>query len=1053
MNILFKLYIIIVCLNSIINIPLYEIKLKTNDEPSLTLIPGQFKKIYIEISPFSNKESQQAVTTITLSDKTNFKTSMEKYNIDTNEKRIIATYIGFKCGGEIKSYQISFIPEDTNLFTSQEITINIDDSKKNIIDFLISDNIIAPGSYGTIFLKEPLLNMNDLIIKFSIPDENKNDLKIDDFIIKSVNEKNNIDEIISNYSFTKFYSLNINAKEVEIKNVRIISELETCYEFKETVFDFKISDKEIISNPSLKNPKLISYIINDQYYISTLNTDDLIKPSFFSCVYINEESDFPSNNEILNQIFNSNDDKSTKFYIKQFISNSKPYFRVELPKYINIYHNYKYKCIIENNAYFDSMKKTNVILSEYFTSFKNKIALVPHCYYLYFNLLEQRELFKKKLKSLCLSYFNIANKTLADGYIDCQITDVNDTNDYKDSISICAFNNPITEVHNNVNFNTSSKGRFIGILNSIKDLFNITLIFSEKIKGKTKQQISKLSVTANITLYQESQITINLINNFSEPILCYYSLDRNTSFETNFFSSHKSIILKEYSNKNIEVLYPVKKYDNLGYNLNIKCSATPNFLFDYLSYSLSPLYIYHENKTSNFCNENPFDISCIKVDNEDLPTKNIPTIIKNIIIDERTKYNELTQSEKEEKVKDLFSSIYKSSTIDKIIQGTSKITLLLDLYKCDYVEPQICKDFKYSSLLFIKEFLDLNINLNKNNVLEEFKKTCQSQNLNYSDYFYYLIYQIGFFGNNGYGMDNEIIKYVFDLYNSLMNISNEIIDLIEENEISQLELIGVAIKYASSNLLNLIPYYEFNVGFSKENFQFLNSTFLNDYNNILNSKLIENLIKTDEKDYKTKNLIFYNTEINETDSLKTDLQNTFILDNKNINVVIPKEDFKENFKLISNFSGFSFMFIKRYPILNTGSYENYDYIISMNILQNNTKIYSSTTKLKSAIVINYSNIKEGNYICYEINLLNSKYSLIGSNGEYDKDKSILTCKLEKIGIHFMTNGKFSEDNGILLILGIISGVVIFSLGGFFGYKNLKKKKNISAEENIALTDI
>ena len=347
----------------------------------------------------------------------------------------------------------------------------------------------------------------------------------------------------------------------------------------------------------------------------------------------------------------------------------------------------------------------------------------------------------------------------------------------------------------------------------------------------------------------------------------------------------------------------------------------------------------------------------------------------------------------------------------------------------------------------------MNINLNKNNTLEEFKKTCQSQNLNYSDYFYYLFYQIGFFGNNGYGMDNEIIKYVFDLYNSLMNISNEIIDLIEENEISQLELIGVAIKYASSNLLNLIPYYEFNVGFSKENFQFLNSTFLNDYNNILNGKLIENLIKTGEKDYKTKNLIFYNTEINDTDSIKTDLQNIFILDNKNINVIIPEEDFKENFKLISNFSGFSFMFIKRYPILNTGSYENYDYIISMNILQNNNKIYSLTTKLKSEIVINYSNKKEGNYICYEINLLNSKYSLIGSNGEYDKDKSILTCKLEKIGIHFMTNGKFSEDNGILLILGIISGVVIFSLGGFFGYKNLKKKKNISAEENIALTDI
>ena len=97
--------------------PIYNIKIRTyNNEDSITLIPGQYKKIYIEISSLSNIETQQAKTNITISDKTNFQSSKEKYSIDTNDKRIISTYIGIKCNSKIETAALSFIPKIQNYF-------------------------------------------------------------------------------------------------------------------------------------------------------------------------------------------------------------------------------------------------------------------------------------------------------------------------------------------------------------------------------------------------------------------------------------------------------------------------------------------------------------------------------------------------------------------------------------------------------------------------------------------------------------------------------------------------------------------------------------------------------------------------------------------------------------------------------------------------------------------------------------------------------------------------------------------------------------------------
>ena len=1039
--------------------PIYNIKIRAyNNEDSITLIPGQYKKIYIEISSLSNIETQQAKTNITISDKTNFQSSKEKYSIDTNDKRIISTYIGIKCNSKIETGALSFIPEDSKLFSTEEIVVNIDRTKINIINLFISDHIIAPGSYGIINLKEPLLNMENLIIKFEIPKNNKNDLKIDDLIIKSINEEENINEIISNQSYTKFYSLNLISNNIKIENIKIKGDLGNCYLLNDTSFNITISNSEIISNATSKHPKLSSYILNDDYYIGSLNTEDLIKPSFLSCVFIKHESKYPSIEDILKNTKNNNDDDiSYKFYFKQFISNSKPYFRIKIPKNLILYHNYKYKCIIENNAYIDSKKTSNTFTSEYFISMIRKDTLIPTCYDLYFDQLTEIDLLKNKLKSLCLSFFNEENnKNL--GYIDCYIRDINYTIKNKYSISICQYINPLNEIYKNELYN-SKVNAFKQFMNTNKltSILNITLnlLYYE---FKKKNQNKKILVYSYLNSINKTTISINLENNLTEPIKCYYSLDKTNTYETDYFSNYNNVILNENSNINLNILFLIKEYDNLGYNLNIKCSTLPNFLFDLYSFSLQQIKIFHGNKTNEFCNNHTNDVYCIKIEPEKLPMKNIPKIIQDII-NQENEFNKLTYNEKEEKVEELLSTIFKENSPSKIFPITIKINILLKLYNCEYIESQICRDFKLSNLLYIKYILNSNINFIRNNTIDEFITICELYNLTYSDYFFYLIYQIGYFGYNGIGMDIEIIEFVFNLYNSLMNISKEIIELIEnQNNDINLESIFEAIQFASSNILNLIPFYEYNIGYSNETFYFLYSNFLLKYNTIINSNLIEILLKSKENEYITHNIIFNYYEI-KTHKVDENITISFILNSNKINITIPKINFENDFKDINNLSGFFFMFYK--------SYKYYDYLISMNIIKNNIAIYDLKKELSSSIIITYQNISKKNYICHDISNINSIYIFNQKKGIYNKNNSILICKKNTTGISFMSidqneeseesekNKPNNNDSNILIfILSIIIGIVILFLGGLFHYKVMKKDEDkVKVEKSIALVKV
>ena len=1030
----------------ILSNPIYKIKIKTNNEDSITLVPGQYKKIYVVISAISKEESQQAKTYLTLSDKKNFKSSKEKYFIDTNDKRIISTYIGIKCDSEIETAVLSFIPDDSNLFSSEEIVVNIDKTKKSYINLYISDYIIAPGSYGIISLKETLFNMENITINFSVPKKYQNDLKIDDLIIKSINEDKNIDEIISSQSYTQFYSPNLNSKNIEISNIEINFGLNNCFYFTQNTFNITISNSEIISNVTSKYPKLSTYILNDEYYIGSLNNDDLVKPSFISCAFINHESEYPSIEEILSNTNKSNtDDKSIKFYFKQFISNSKPYFRVKIPKHLIIYHNYKYKCVIENNAYISSKKMLNTFTSEYFTSIIIKNSMIPVCYDLILDQLTERELFKNKLKSLCLSFFNEDNNKIL-GYNDAY------------SISICQYNNPLNEIYNNELYNNKMNAfRQFFINNKLMSIFNMTFNINQfTLEKKTVKK--KILVFAYLNSVSESKISISLINNFSEPIECYYSLDKTNTYETDFFSNHKNIVINKNSNITLDLFFPVEEYDNLGYNLNIKCSTLPYFLFDFYSFSLKQIKVFHGNKTNQFCSNHSNDIYCIKIQPEELPKKNIPKLIQDII-NEENEFNKLTYNEKEEKVEELLSTIFKENSPSKIFPTTIKINILLKLYNCEYIESQICRDFKLSNLLYIKYILNSNINFIRNNTIDEFITICELYNLTYSDYFFYLIYQIGYFGYNGIGMDIEIIEFVFNLYNSLMNISKEIIELIEnQNNDINLESIFEAIQFASSNILNLIPFYEYNIGYSNETFYFLYSNFLLKYNTIINSNLIEILLKSKENEYITHNIIFNYYEI-KTHKIDENITISFILNSNKINITIPKINFENDFKDINNLSGFFFMFYK--------SYKYYDYLISMNIIQNNIAIYDLKKELSSSIIITYQNISKKNYICHDISNINSIYIFNQKKGIYNKNNSILICKKNTTGISFMSidqneeseesekNKPNNNDSNILIfILSIIIGIVILFLGGLFHYKVMKKDEDkVKVEKSIALVKV
>ena len=149
------------------------------------------------------------------------------------------------------------------------------------------------------------------------------------------------------------------------------------------------------------------------------------------------------------------------------------------------------------------------------------------------------------------------------------------------------------------------------------------------------------------------------------------------------------------------------------------------------------------------------------------------------------------------------------------------------------------------------------------------------------------------------------------------------------------------------------------------------------------------------------------------------------------------------------------------------SYKYYDYLISMNIIQNNIAIYDLKKELSSSIIITYQNISKKKYICHDISNINSIYIFNQTKGIYNKNNSILICKKNTTGISFMSidqneeseesekNKPNNNDSNILIfILSIIIGIVILFLGGLFHYKVMKKDEDkVKVEKSIALVKV
>ena len=143
---------------------------------NMTLTKGVYKSITIEIHP--NDLTTPLVsgkTTLFISDQ-RFKLSDGEIVVDTNKRRTYHTYLGISCNAEVTEEEmaegIHFALSSSNgeLFTVTSAIIIIEENVKNV-DLIQSAMNIPYTGFGGFLLKSSLLNVDDITLSFSLPEE------------------------------------------------------------------------------------------------------------------------------------------------------------------------------------------------------------------------------------------------------------------------------------------------------------------------------------------------------------------------------------------------------------------------------------------------------------------------------------------------------------------------------------------------------------------------------------------------------------------------------------------------------------------------------------------------------------------------------------------------------------------------------------------------------------------------------------------------------------------------------------------------------------------
>lgn len=845
-----------------------SIKSENSSSDTITLIPGVFQKIILELTSTSDPD---------LTDTSSFKISLKTKGIISKDSEIVitptesqiySTFIGISCLNSSSSDSIKLEYEIKNSDISTKSTLSMEPVNAIIERVKTKINIsplleIIPGtSYNLFRMSKEIFNVDSIEIIPKIINSSSSDNKIIEFkniVISSFNKRNEIsgknplnngilfdfpfgtqktfDEIVS-VTKNKFpYSL-------QMKD----DFLEKCFELEKTSFTLGISqDSPINLNDSVKQ----AIVYNTEFSSKKFDKSNNIKidtiiplvPLFVSCEIRHDTK------------FSDSEDKDDVKFFKLFITQSGKFSL----KFDNLSSDSEYfaKCTLSNTHIDESKRKKFTITMGNFESAdiirellpsrtKNRI---PTCVKFKFNSIIQEKAFNLVAPKICNYFMQQVDRFYARGLttIGCEILDTLQILDT--TTTLCVYPIPLYNI-----------GQFLQ--NLIDDKFNeyfdklVDKIMNspdvfEKM-GLPKMEISLVNKHYDDETIDTKKINLKLIYKYKEffrfdvisnnkqPIECYYNqyLSRERS---RFLSSliQKSVILNPGESKSIETsILTLDKNKGDLYSLYFRCYNLPGFTHRYENTGNVLMYTYYYNEevskqevvpeieiTIN-CNDknNKLNPHCLKsrinMITDNLKTK-VPEII-NKVLKQAEKFQKLSINAQNEFLNNLDKSLKETlenqnENIKNIFEKVLEMLYYLSYTDCSVYssgntnnESDTIKGKKFIECRKIKKnFLSRIINWLQNNLtcdkINKIITTKETENyLSMEEKVKYILLVINEITHNPESLEKGQSKIIIDLINCIYNRFDPFWEKLKNNLIKEENYILQSVEAIKKDLINLL---------------------------------------------------------------------------------------------------------------------------------------------------------------------------------------------------------------------------------------------------------
>ena len=683
---------------------------------NMSLTKGVYKNITIEIHP--NDLTTPLVsgkTTLSISDQ-RFKLSDGEIVVDTNKRRTYHTYLGISCNAEVTEEEmtegIHFTLSSSNgeLFTVTSAIIIIEENVKNV-DLIQSAMNIPYTGFGGFLLKSSLLNVDDITLSFSLPEESTQFFGVEPtMLIKSSSYE------FSHYTYVTKYFSKDSTKDAEVE---IQAKLDSqCFELTTSKFTVKAVSTEVISDIDKFNYPIVSYSEDYSLAFGVISGTEYT-PSMIHCVTTLLKNEFPSDEEIMKADLVQ---ENLRFFKNVFGDNNK-YTRFIFDE-VDKTELYKVKCLVENNKYESTSNKSIKTIENTLMDYSAKVVVTkPICIYLYLNSLTNDKI-DEYLQTYLINYIlGNSDDYSANPYLIQEMFDIQNyySEQYKISKSICI---SIDKKHPEIkNSNIEAKIKQVKADLATSGLKNIGLEDTEyelaKYESVNYYPSMHYLISTHILEQAKDHIKINIGNKIDNTIECFYRLD-NVNSQTG--SEFTTLVINPSESKNITLeLTATEKTEK--YIVRGKCSSFLNYPFYIREFPIT--YFDHNNTISFNCDEDKYLLRCLEAKQTITSISNIPIL--------KTPFNVLTQTTEAFKTfnYDLQKSTLEymvSSTIEadlkyynKIIRNAAQLDLYFTVLDCNQdVDYTACiENKKINQFKITQKFYDV---LMQNKTVDEYFK-------------------------------------------------------------------------------------------------------------------------------------------------------------------------------------------------------------------------------------------------------------------------------------------------------------------------------------------